>query len=68
MAVGAKIVFFAGAFDGNAFVDLFLDERVTIAAGVPTVWIGLAEVLARRGRPAEALRHIVSGGASRPGR
>ncbi len=46
--VGAKQVFFAGAFDPAAFVNLLVHERVTVTAGVPTVWLAVAEELATR--------------------
>ena len=67
-AVGAKQVFFAGALDPSAFVDLLRDERVTVPPGCPrcgsaspTSWPGAAETLARppphrlRRRPAAPL-------------
>ena len=65
-AVGAKQVFFAGALDPAAFLDLMAVERVTVAAGVPTVWLGVADELARRGGSLPDLRHIVCGGAQPP--
>jgi fatty-acyl-CoA synthase len=65
-AVGAKQVFFAGALDPAAFLDLMTTERVTVAAGVPTVWLGVADELARRGGSLPDLRHIVCGGAQPP--
>ena len=66
-AVGAKQVFFAGALEPDAFVDLLVDERVTVTAGVPTVWLGIADELARRGASGSPdLRHIVCGGAQPP--
>jgi fatty-acyl-CoA synthase len=66
VAVGAKLVMYAGAFDAAAFADLLIGERVTVAAGVPTVWIGLAEELSRRdSRPAD-IRHLVCGGSQPP--
>ncbi len=66
VAVGAKIALYAGAFEAVAFADLLLGERVTVAAGVPTVWIGLADELGRRAEPPRALRHIVCGGSQPP--
>jgi fatty-acyl-CoA synthase len=66
VAVGAKLVFYAGAFDAPAFADLLLGERVTIAAGVPTVWIGLADELVRRQVRLSDIRHIISGGSQPP--
>lgn len=66
VAVGAKLVFYAGTFDPPAFADLMLGERVTVAAGVPTVWIGLADELARRQARPRDLRHLVCGGSQPP--
>ncbi len=65
-AVGAKQVFFAGALDPAAFVDLMVAERVTVAAGVPTVWLAVADELAQRPEGLPDLRHIVCGGAQPP--
>jgi fatty-acyl-CoA synthase len=65
-AVGAKQVFFAGALDPAAFCDLMADERVTVAAGVPSVWLGIGDELARRTGGLPDLRHIVCGGAQPP--
>ncbi len=65
-AVGAKQVFFAGPLEAADFVDLMVDERVTVAAGVPTVWIGIADELSRRGERLLDLRHIICGGAQPP--
>ena len=66
VAVGAKQVFFAGALDASAFVDLLIDEQVSVSAGVPTVWIAVADELTKRGVTPPALRHIVSGGSQPP--
>jgi acyl-CoA synthetase (AMP-forming)/AMP-acid ligase II len=65
-AVGAKQVFFAGALEASDFVDLLSTERVTVAAGVPTVWLGIADELARRGETLPDVRHIICGGAQPP--
>ncbi|HET9691168.1 MAG TPA: long-chain fatty acid--CoA ligase [Acidimicrobiales bacterium] len=65
VAVGASLVFYAGAFAADAFADLLLGERVTVTGAVPTVWIGLADALHERPRP-EHLRHIVCGGSQPP--
>ena len=66
VAVGAKLVMYAGAFDAAAFADLLVGERVTVGAGVPTVWIGLADELARRGGRPTDIRHLVCGGSQPP--
>ena len=64
--VGAKQVFFGGPLDARAFVDLMVAERVTVTAGVPTVWLAVAEELARRSERLDDLRHIVCGGSQPP--
>jgi fatty-acyl-CoA synthase len=64
--VGAKQVLFGGALDAKAFVDLLVEERVTVTAGVPTVWLAVAEELATRGPCLGDLRHIVCGGSQPP--
>jgi fatty-acyl-CoA synthase len=64
--VGAKQVFFAGPLDAGAFVDTMLAERVTVAAGVPTVWLAVADELSARHASLPDLRHIVCGGSQPP--
>ena len=43
--VGAKLVFPGPHLDPSSLLDLFESERVTIGAGVPTIWIGIREAL-----------------------
>ena len=62
---GAKQVFSGGALEPGPTLDLFEKEEVTVTAGVPTVWLTLADEIARRGRP-KALRHIIVGGGQPP--
>jgi fatty-acyl-CoA synthase len=64
--VGAKQVFFGGAFDARAFVDLLIDERVTVTAGVPTVWLAVADELSSRTLRLPDLRHVICGGSQPP--
>ena len=66
VGVGAKIVLYAGALDASDFVDTLRDERVTVTAGVPTVWLAVADELASSGHPLPDLRHIVCGGSQPP--
>ena len=63
--VGAKQVFAAGPLDPAALVELMHSEAVTVAAGVPTIWIAAAPEFARQGRP-PALRHMTCGGSQPP--
>jgi fatty-acyl-CoA synthase len=65
-AVGAKQVYFAGALDPPSFIDLLVEERITVAAGVPTVWLAIADELAAREERLPELRHIICGGAQPP--
>ncbi len=66
VAVGAKQVFLAGPLDAAALTELCAQEQVTVAAGVPTVWLAVAEELARHPRPLPALRHVFCGGSQPP--
>jgi fatty-acyl-CoA synthase len=66
VAVGAKLVLNAGALDAADFVDTLRDEGVTVTAGVPTVWLAVADELAARGERLPTLRHIVCGGSQPP--
>src|SRR5262249_50741348 len=45
---------------------LMVEERVTVAAGVPTIWLEVADELARRNQKLPHLRHIVCGGSQPP--
>jgi fatty-acyl-CoA synthase len=66
VAVGAKQVFLAGPLDAAALPQTCAEEQVTVTAGVPTVWLAVAEELARHPRPLPALRHIICGGSQPP--
>jgi fatty-acyl-CoA synthase len=43
--LGAKLVMPGPHLDPPSIVDLFVKEKVTIAAGVPTVWLGVLQYL-----------------------
>ena len=49
---------------GPAIADLVVDERVTVAAGVPTIWMQVLPEL--KGRDTSALRAIPCGGSAVP--
>ncbi|ODU04499.1 MAG: long-chain fatty acid--CoA ligase [Pseudonocardia sp. SCN 72-86] len=65
-AVGATQVFYAGPVHTDALVDVLDDEGVTISAGVPTVWLPVADALGRTGRRLPRLRHVICGGSRPP--
>lgn len=65
--VGAKYVL-PGPMSGNpeSLVDLMQSEKVTMAAGVPTVWLGLLQHLDKTGQTLDSLERTVVGGAACP--
>jgi acyl-CoA synthetase (AMP-forming)/AMP-acid ligase II len=65
-AMGAKLVLNGRFFDPATLLDLILEEKVTFAAGVPTVWLSLLGHLKSTGSTTGALRRIVSGGSALP--
>jgi fatty-acyl-CoA synthase len=64
---GAKLVFPGNRMgDGATIAALINEEGVTLAAGVPTVWLGLLAHLKNSGERVDSLRRIVVGGAACP--
>lgn len=66
LAVGAKLVLGGRDHSAGALISLMRDERVTVAAGVPTVWLAIADELARGQAKLPDLERIFSGGAQPP--
>jgi fatty-acyl-CoA synthase len=66
--VGAKLVFPGPHLDAASLLELFVDERVTFPAGVPTVWLGVLQALdAAPGRhDLSRIRALGTGGAAPP--
>jgi fatty-acyl-CoA synthase len=64
---GARQVF-AGQFsaDPASLAELIESERVTVLAGVPTVWIGLLQHLQKEPRDVSSVRCITAGGSAVP--
>jgi fatty-acyl-CoA synthase len=62
---GAKIVLPGPAPTPAVLYSLMRDEHVTVAAGVPTVWLGLARELETHPEPL-ALRVAICGGSAAP--
>ena len=65
-AAGAKLVLPGRHTEGKSLARLIQAEGVTIAVGVPTVWLGLLEHLDASGDKLPSLRRIVVGGAPMP--
>jgi fatty-acyl-CoA synthase len=64
VAVGADIVMPGPDLSGKAIADLIVEERVTIAAGVPTIWMAVLPEL--KGRDTSSLRVLPCGGSAVP--
>jgi len=64
--VGAKLVFPGPALDGKSVYDLLETEKVTFAAGVPTVWQMLLGHLQANGLKFSTLKRTVIGGSACP--
>jgi fatty-acyl-CoA synthase len=63
--VGAKLVMPGPHLDPASCLDLMVRERVTIAAGVPTIWIGIRDLLEQKKYDLQpGLRMIVGGSAA----
>jgi acyl-CoA synthetase (AMP-forming)/AMP-acid ligase II len=63
---GAKLVFPGPGLDGKSLYELFESERVTLSAGVPTVWQGLLGYVEANGLKFSTMRRTVIGGSACP--
>ncbi len=67
LMVGAKLVFPGPKMgDGAALYELMDSEAVTMALGVPTVWLSLLQYCASEGKRLDKLRCSLVGGAAVP--
>ncbi len=65
-ATGCKLVLPGPGLDGESLVKLIDGEKVTLALGVPTIWMGLLQALDKTGSKAESLERTVVGGSALP--
>jgi acyl-CoA synthetase (AMP-forming)/AMP-acid ligase II len=63
---GAKLVFPGPALDGKSVYDLLESERVTVAAGVPTVWLMLLNHVRQNDLKFTHMRRTAIGGSACP--
>ncbi|WP_037493203.1 AMP-binding protein [Sphingomonas sp. PAMC 26605] len=63
---GTKLVLPGRLLDGASLARVMRDERVTVAVGVQTVWLGLVDHLDRTGDALPDLQRILIGGSSCP--
>ena len=64
--VGASLVMPGRQLDGASVHALMNEERVTMSAGVPTVWMGLLQHLNTTGGRLTTLKRLVCGGSACP--
>jgi fatty-acyl-CoA synthase len=64
--VGAKLVMPGPALDGKSVYELIEAERVTMAAGVPTVWLAMLNHLGAGGLRFSTLKRTLIGGSAVP--
>jgi fatty-acyl-CoA synthase len=64
--VGARQVFPGPHLDPVSLLDLMEQERVTVAAGVPTIWLGIREAMDARPRQLQPGVRMVVGGSAAP--
>ena len=63
---GAKIVFPGAGMDGQSLFELLEQEKVTLAAGVPTIWLGLLAHVKQNKTRFSALKRTLIGGSACP--
>ncbi|HTT12640.1 MAG TPA: 3-(methylthio)propionyl-CoA ligase [Burkholderiaceae bacterium] len=64
--VGSKVVLPGGALDGKSLYELFEGEKVTLSAGVPTVWQGLLAYTEANNLRFSSMNRTVIGGSACP--
>jgi acyl-CoA synthetase (AMP-forming)/AMP-acid ligase II len=63
---GTRLVMPGPRLDGESLYRLFEDEKVTMTAGVPTVWMGLLAYLKQTGQRFTTLKRVIIGGSAAP--
>jgi len=63
---GAKFVMPGAQLDGASLYELFEQEKVSISAGVPTIWLGLLQHLQTNKLKLSSVKRLVIGGSAAP--
>ena len=63
---GARLVLPGPRLDGASLHGLMESERVTVSAGVPTIWLGLMQYLEQSGSRFTTMRRTLVGGTAMP--
>ena len=64
--MGAKLVMPGARLDAASLFELMDSEQVTMAAGVPTVWLSLLQYMMKEHRALTSLKRMIVGGAACP--
>ena len=64
--VGATMVMPGAGMDGKSIYEMLTQERVTITAAVPTVWLMLLQHMEEHGGSLPDLDHVIIGGSACP--
>ncbi|WP_242868754.1 long-chain fatty acid--CoA ligase [Desulfotomaculum copahuensis] len=64
--VGAKLVLPGARPDARVLCELIQNEKVSVAAGVPTIWMGCLNLLEKENYDFSSLSRLLVGGASSP--
>ncbi|KFI32958.1 long-chain fatty acid--CoA ligase [Haematobacter missouriensis] len=65
-AMGCKMALPGPGLDGESLVRLINAEEVTVALGVPTIWMGLLGALEKAGETSLSLQRTIVGGSALP--
>ncbi len=65
-ASGCCLVLPGPGLDGESLVKLIDDHKVSLALGVPTIWMGLLAALAKTGSKIPSLKRTIVGGSALP--
>jgi fatty-acyl-CoA synthase len=63
---GSKLVMPGPKLDGDSICELLTDERVTMTAAVPTVWLALLQYLEKTGKTLPDMKRVLIGGSAAP--
>ncbi len=66
LMAGATLVMPGRFLDGASLTKLMNDEKVTMSAGVPTVWLGLLQHLEKSGDRLPTMERLMVGGSACP--
>ena len=64
--MGAKLVLPGAKLDGASVYELLETEKVTMTAGVPTVWLMLINYMQKEGKRLSTVRQLMVGGSACP--